>query len=229
MVRAVDGRINAGLVHELTHVGHDFRTLRTEKIIVVGFGLALAVLLGMAVLQYRTANRLVEANHWVAHTDEALTEIQGVVASTNNAESSVRGYVIIRDERLFASYSLAAVETDEHLRRLKDLVQDSVQQQRRLKSLESLVASRLNNLQDLVDLRESGGLAAAREFMATGIGLGLSNQIHDLTQAMTSNERDLLKSRTAAALKARSAASGASSLKRKRLAAIPVLSFPDMF
>src|SRR6266567_3937056 len=173
--------------------------VRTERTIVVGFGLALAILLEMSVLQYRTADRLVQANHWVAHTDEVLAEIQGVVASTDDAESSVRGYVIIRDERLFASYSLAAIETGERLRRLKELTLDNNQQQRRLKKLESLVGSRLTNLQNLADLRVSGGLAAARAFMANGIGFGLSNQIRDLTKEMTSEERALLKKRTAIA------------------------------
>jgi PAS domain S-box-containing protein len=75
---------------------------------------------------------------------------------------------------------------------------DNPRQQRRLDTLEPLVARRFNHLERVIELRREGGVPAARDFMKQGEGLRLTNDIVRITADMEKEERDLLAQRTAA-------------------------------
>ena len=169
-----------------------------EKTIAVGFGLAFSVLLAVGLVQYGTTKQLVEAGHRVAHSDAVLAGIQTVLADVKDAESWLRGYAATGDDRFLAPCRSAISETPNHLRQLRQLALDNPRQQRRLDTLEPLVARRLNHMERVIELRRDRGLLAASDFMLQGEGIRLTNDILRITADMEKEERDLLAQRTAA-------------------------------
>ena len=75
---------------------------------------------------------------------------------------------------------------------------DNPRQQRRLDTLEPLIARRFNHMERVIELRRDGGVPAASDFMLQGEGIRLTNEIERITADMEKEERDLLAQRTAA-------------------------------
>jgi PAS domain S-box-containing protein len=169
-----------------------------EKTIAVGFGLAFSVLLAVGLVQYGTTKQLVEAGHRVAHSDAVLAGIRTVLADVKDAESWLRGYAATADDRFLTPCRSAIIETPRDLRQLRQLTLDNPRQQRRLDTLEPLVARRFNHMERVIELRRDGGLLAASDFMKQGEGIRLTNDILRITADMEKEERDLLAQRTAA-------------------------------
>jgi PAS domain S-box-containing protein len=169
-----------------------------EKTIAVGFGLAFLVLLAIGLVQYATTKQLVEAGHWVVHTDAVLAGIQTVLADVKDAESWLRGYAATGDDLFLAPCRSAIIETPRDLRQLRQLTLDNPRQQRRLDTLEPLVARRFNHMERVIELRRDGGVLAASDFMLKGEGIRLTDDIERITADMEKEERGLLAQRTAA-------------------------------
>ena len=66
--------------------------------IAAGFALALAILVAIGAVSYRSTAKLTETAEWVAHTYRVLDELAEVLAGMTNAETGTRGYVITGDE-----------------------------------------------------------------------------------------------------------------------------------
>jgi PAS domain S-box-containing protein len=164
----------------------------------VGFGLAFAASLALAVLQYRSTQQLVEAGRWVAHTDDVLTAVQTVFGDVKDAESWMRGYAATGDGRFSGPYRVVKAQAPNHLRQLRQLTSDNPRQQRQLDTLESLVASRFQHLDKIAELRQEREPRAASDFMKQGEGLRLTAEIQRITAHMEEDEWRLLMSRTSA-------------------------------
>jgi PAS domain S-box-containing protein len=169
-----------------------------EKTMAVGFGLAFLVLLAVGLVQYGTTKQLVEAGHRVAHSDAVLAGIQTVLRDVKDAESWLRGYAATGDDLFLAPCRSAIIETPNDLRQLRQLTLDNPRQQRRLDTLEPLVARRFNHMDRVIELRREGGVLAASDFMLQGEGIRLTNDIERITADMEKEERGLLAQRTAA-------------------------------
>ena len=173
--------------------------MSTDKMIAIGFGLAVLILVAVGLLQYRTTQHLVEAAQLVFHADEDLAQIQSLLSGVKDAESGVRGYVATGDERFLAPYQGAAAESAKRLKGLRQLTSGNAAQQKRLDALEPLVSRRFDHLGKELQSLEEGGLPAAREFMKKGEGLRLTNSIIQVAAEMENEERRLLVQRNAAA------------------------------
>ncbi len=77
-----------------------FSGLPFEVKFLAGFGLALAILLATAVIQFRTIQALVEKDRWVAHTRAVLEELEMTVSLLGSMESDARGYVATGESSL---------------------------------------------------------------------------------------------------------------------------------
>jgi methyl-accepting chemotaxis protein len=128
------------------------------KTIAVGFGLAFSALLAVGLLQYATTKQLVQAGRLVARTDEVLVGIQTVLTDVKDAESWLRGYAATGDQMFLAPCRAAITRTPNDLRQLRQLTLDSPRQQRRLDTLEPLVARRFQHMERVIELRREGGV-----------------------------------------------------------------------
>src|SRR6202166_4280637 len=126
-----------------------------------GAGLAVAgiILLLVAGLLYRNGRSFIEASEWVSHTHEVLGELEATLSAVAEAQTATRGYIITGQEVSLDPYQAAALGVRANLERLKSLTSDNPSQQRRLAILESVVAEKLDSLQQNVTLRKQKGFA----------------------------------------------------------------------
>lgn len=156
--------------------------------------LLLAVLLG---LTYRNTQRLVEAGRWVQHSQSVIDELEALVGSLKDAESSQRGYLLTGDITDLAPYESALATVGPRLTRLMHLTADNPSQQARMARLRGLVFEGLRLMQDVIALRDHAGLEAAAQTVAAAAGQRKMGQIGEAVAQIEAAERSLLGSRTA--------------------------------
>ena len=172
--------------------------LSLERRIQVGFGIAVAIIVAVGAASLRSTDATVSGAHWVAHTLQVRAELEAGFADLMEAETGVRGYVITGDTSYLAPYRFARATLSSRLRGLRALTADNPAQQRRLDSLDALVATRLERFQWTVETRRTGGPAAAGRAVIGGRGKELMQQVRELVRQMEDDEERLLAERSAA-------------------------------
>ncbi len=127
--------------------------ISTVPKVYVGFGAAALVLSLIGAVSYRSTVRAEETAHWVAHTHEVLTSVEGLVAALADAQNAVRGYVITGNESHLESYRDAVGSVRREYRQLRGLTADNDSQQRRLDALGPLIDARFHALEEVRRLR----------------------------------------------------------------------------
>lgn len=109
--------------------------------LVAGFGGIVAIILFLLALAYNNFARLSEANVWNRHTLEVLLEIDRIATSVLQVQSSTRGYLLTGNEALVAPIRNDYATARAHLKRAQALTADNAQQQDRLRRLDTLLAT----------------------------------------------------------------------------------------
>ncbi|MEJ1972566.1 MAG: CHASE3 domain-containing protein [Lacunisphaera sp.] len=167
-----------------------------------GFALALAILVIIGTVAYRSIGKLTETAGWVAHTQQVLVVLEDVLSSMKDAETGQRGYVITGDEKYLAPFQAAQSEIGGEIKSLRDLTKDNPNQQRRLDRLEPLISGRdgkFFELQESIEARRDKGFDAALQIVRTDRGRSIMDDIRKIVQEMVDDENGLLKIRTAEA------------------------------
>ena len=167
--------------------------------IALSFALGLGIFTTIAALAYRNTQQLIERSEWQTHTYEVLAELRALEIQLATAESGVRGYVIVGDQRYMSPYDDAVKGIDQTLEDLQRLTQDNLKQQQRLGELEPLFRERIQVFKQSITLRQQGGVAAVQRFATTSGGRGreLTETIRGVIAQMEAEERNLLNLRTA--------------------------------
>jgi methyl-accepting chemotaxis protein len=165
----------------------------------VGFGITLAVFLVVGIVAYRSVTQQTEAADWVAHTREVQNQLTQLLSNLQDAETGQRGYLITGVEGYLAPYTSGTALAEENRKHLAQLVADNPRQQARADALAPLIAEKLAELQQTIDVRKSRDFAAAQSIVLSDRGKKAMDAIRTLLQEMNSEEDDLLKKRTDAA------------------------------
>ncbi|HKX28298.1 MAG TPA: CHASE3 domain-containing protein, partial [Blastocatellia bacterium] len=162
-----------------------------------GYGVALAALLIIGVVSYRATTSLIDAAEWRSHTYEALHNLEELSSLLKDAETGQRGYIITRDESYLEPYRTAVGLIDRGSRNLRSLLADNPAQQRKLDALEPLIASKLAELKETIDLRRDQGFEQALQVIRTDRGKKAMDDLRRLIGEVGNTEEDLLKLREA--------------------------------
>ena len=138
-----------------------------ERLVPLAFACALALLVGVGIVSYRSTTAMRQDARRVMHAHEVLSELDGTLLALKDAETGQRGFLLTGVEDHLASYSAGSVAVGKRLRRLRELTADNPGQQRRLDAVGPVVAARLVKLQESVDRRRAG-LPPAAESLAAG-------------------------------------------------------------
>ena len=160
-----------------------------------GYALALLVLLVLGLLSYRNTRGLIEGADMKAHTFEVLGRLGGLISALQNAETGQRGYLLVGEESYLQPYNEGIASASQILQDLRTLTSDDPLQQNRLAVLEPLVADKMAELKETVDLRSSKGLDAAMQIVRTNRGKAEMDDIRKIVSDMRAEEDRLLKSR----------------------------------
>ncbi len=163
---------------------------------VAGFTLVFIVLILGAIVSLWNINHIVDSVGWVAHTREVESRLQRFFATIRDVEASFRGYAIVGDERFLSNLQADEVHMRESLAVLFDLTVDNVEQQDRLKDLQTRVQAYLDAVHEGVELRKrSGGLEAVRLFIQTDRPRAIAEEIRDRVADLNKAEEALLEKR----------------------------------
>jgi signal transduction histidine kinase len=164
--------------------------------VAAGFGFALAILLCVAFLSYRSVEQGNDDRRWVMHTHQVLEALDAVLANILDVESGVRGFVLLGDKSFLGAYSVALTQIGQNVKKVRELTADNPVQQKSLDVLEPLIASRLQRAEFMIALRSREGLAEAAQPANLGVGQELMGQIRGRLDTMKAEEVRLLQLRT---------------------------------
>ena len=167
-----------------------------------GFALAVAILVVIAVVGFRTSEALMENDRWVDHTHEVRTTLAELTTQLARAEGAMRGYVISRDDGFLELYRAALDQGRRSFDAVRSLTADNPAQQRRLDELRPVIDQRIDHAQRTIDARVNTSFEAASKLVTGPEVKQMNDYIRKVADEMDADEERLLGSRSRDALAA---------------------------
>jgi PAS domain S-box-containing protein len=174
----------------------------TERKVRVGFAIAMTFLGAIGIVSYLSVVRLTENSLLVAHAQLVMSNIDALVSTTFETESSQRAYVLTGEEPFAADYTRAMGRVDGLVQQLRDAVSTEPAQLARVQPLADAIRARMQRSTELIELRRAGGLAAVQQMLSQSSrrpGPSLQERIQTLAQEMKVAEIEVLNERELAA------------------------------
>jgi PAS domain S-box-containing protein len=165
-----------------------------EKLILLGFGLTLGVLLLVAGIAWNIAVPMAP-HQSVDHTREVLAELDALRSHTDNAEKSQQSYFLTQEKGALVLRDVAVQALGLSVQRLLALTDDNSQQQERVLQLQAAVDERVRVLGANQAAFDTQGNKVMRALVSDGNTA--SSELHQLTDAAVQEEKALLVSRKA--------------------------------
>jgi PAS domain S-box-containing protein len=147
---------------------------------------ALLILLGISFLSYRDWAAFQRSGPQVQHSRELLREIEHVLSSVKDAETSQRGFVLTGNTEYLAEYNGATAALPSQISELRSSVADEPSERTRVATLEGLVSEKLSELQETVTLRRTEGFKAALAVVDTNRGKHAMDDIRKIGEDLRS-------------------------------------------
>jgi len=157
-------------------------------------GVAVSALLGTVI--YRNALQMVDAARAESHTYKVIATLENLLLTIRDTEANQRNYLLTGNEQFLPTFSTVNQSIDRKLLDLRLMTQDNVAQQQYLDQVEPLIRSRMERLEDGVQVRRNQGLNAAVQGVITGRGNPLMEQVQEIMDTMRNQELTLLETRT---------------------------------
>jgi signal transduction histidine kinase len=161
----------------------------------LGFGAALAIVLAIDVVSYRSLRALiahVEAMFQIERIDHELIHVLRLL---QDAETGQRGFVITGEKSYLQPYEEALRTLHQDIGRMREMVlrvgsrplQDSVN------ALDPLVDEKLAELRDTIEARRQEGFDAAQVLVRSNHGMNAMNNIRRLIGEMRRETREMIR------------------------------------
>jgi CHASE3 domain sensor protein len=161
------------------------------------FLLALAILLGVGWLAYRTTGQLVHTNERVTESYRVLSELDALFAAIQEAESSRRGFWITGHPEHLAVFEHSVTMARQGLRTLDELLTGRPVQYPRLETMRPLVQGRLAMLEEALAMQQESRMDQARAQAVVERGHEATMQIREVRVLMDQREQEMLAARHA--------------------------------
>lgn len=169
------------------------------KKITTAVAIGLLGLLITGAISYVNVSRLRQTSEWVTHTHQVLETKETILSLLKDAETGQRGYLITGEQRYLEPYNNAVSGLNQAVTKLRDLTADNPVQQRRIADLEPLLAAKMQELKETIDLRSEQGFEPARKVVLTDRGKQVMDGIRGKLSEIENEERTLLLRREAEA------------------------------
>jgi methyl-accepting chemotaxis protein len=146
---------------------------------------------------YRSANRLVEDQSSVAHTQLVRRTVAQLLTHLIDAETGQRGYIITGADNFLDPYRSGTAALDKVYADVRAQTADNQDQQRRIDELRPLIDERLARMQLVIDRRRQDGFEAAAAMTSSGEGKQMMERIRALVAEIDAQEVRLLEQRSA--------------------------------
>ena len=170
-------------------------TLKTDTNIIVGFAVAVGVLLLTAAASFWSIQGLSQQTDQVEHTYKVMQEVEAITAVLKDAQAGTRGYLLTGDTVFLRPYSMATGQLPASLARVQALTADNPIQQQRLDSLRQLVEQEFRILRPLTEINSAMNKSAMQTLLDTD--RQTLRQVRILYARIKNNEMNLLIQRSA--------------------------------
>jgi len=169
-----------------------------ERKILAGFLLALVISLIVGIVLYQNATRVISTERWVRHTHEVIDQLDQLLDSVIDLDAGQRGYLLTTNETFLRQVDAAGQKIPDQLDKLRQLTADNPIQQQQIPSLRSALKTKLESVNQVIDLRRTVGVDAARARMADQLSKGHLDESRNILNGMKADERKLYESRSVA-------------------------------
>src|SRR5579862_5374257 len=169
--------------------------------VIAGFGAALAILIFIGVLSYRSMVRNDEDRQWVTHSHRVLEQVDTVVTDLLNAETGERGFILTGESSFLKPYTEALAHVNEDVGELRRITSDNPIQRQAVDRVDPLISERLGMLRERIEVRKKEGLVSGAEMVRQGPGKLYMDRIREQFDGMKQEENRLLILRTDEAFK----------------------------
>jgi signal transduction histidine kinase/ActR/RegA family two-component response regulator len=167
---------------------------RFEKSIALGAGLIAVMLVASATLDFWNTRRLNEGASSVVHAQKVLTLTSDIVWTLTDAESGVRGFILVGDDKYLHPFQDATERLDDLFAALHQETADSPEQNSHVRRLEEAATVRMGRLGQAIALRRKS-LPEALQFVATGEGRRQTDRLRELVANVEGVEHAVLAAR----------------------------------
>ena len=169
----------------------------SSRAIQFAFGSAIAILLVVGALSYRSIAISNKSNRLVQHTNQVLENLQNLVLAMVTVESDARGFVLTGNDSYIDSYHAGMARVGQYRAIIADLTMDNPRQQRRLPGLEVVVTQKIARTDKILELARTDGLQSAADATRSGVGQQLMDDFATAVDEMRAEELRLLAVREA--------------------------------
>ena len=159
------------------------------------FGVALAVLVFVALAAIRNINRATAGSDWVNHTHAVIMEADALQSAYHAGDGALRTYLLTGDPRDLAATREAFGEMSEHFEVVKALAKDEAEHAPKFARLQVLFTERMEFAREVIAAREKNDAGTVRRLLAASAGNEAAQEINRLIEKLQLAERELLTAR----------------------------------
>jgi signal transduction histidine kinase len=156
-------------------------------------------LFALFVVDLTTLSSIDSSRAWIAHTREIQNVLSRTRAALVDAETGQRGFLLTGEDDYLDPLRTARQLVPSLVAEAKQMTEGDAPQQAGVMELESLAASKLNELESTVEVYRRGDAAGAVRMVRSDRGKVLMDQIRELVSRMRAQEDAGLEARTAKA------------------------------
>jgi methyl-accepting chemotaxis protein len=153
--------------------------------------MAMAIAAFIFLTRQRTQN-FTHASSLVERSHQSLNEIERIFSSVKDADSGHRDYLLTGNDASLEPFRSAQGGMAKELERLREFISDNPEQMKRLEVLQGIIAQKMDNLRNNIEVRRTQGFEAAQAELNSGRSKKLMEDIRLATADMRQAEEELL-------------------------------------
>ena len=157
----------------------------------LGLSAVLMLFLISGVISYLNTRTLNENAQVVTHTHEVLSALDDILSLVKDAETGQRGYLLTGKESYLEPYNAALISIDEEIGLVERLTSDNPAQQSLIPILRSRIKTKLDELDETIQLRRVQGFDSALAVVVSDRGKNAMDMIRAHVETMEKVEQDL--------------------------------------
>ncbi|MFN8571729.1 MAG: PAS domain-containing protein [Gemmatimonadaceae bacterium] len=161
----------------------------TERRVLAGYSLALAILGVIALASLGSIQRLRLDAARMQHANEAIGSLEGVLSSALEVGTALRGYLLTGDTTHLAIIARAERSADSTLRALRAMPSLDSAERETLDTAAATLGRRVAVAQEIASIRQAHGLDSARQVWDRGIGVALQDSVRARIRQIQQTER----------------------------------------
>ena len=157
-----------------------------------GYGVAFLLLLISYCLVFFMNGKLTDQSNEVVHTNEILTQLELTLSNIKDAETGVRGYLVMKDDKFLVPYYESVKQTTTEISALRSLINSGIQQ-KRVDTLNVLIVKKMGILKGALAIFENAGQIVTDSLKTSAYnGKEAMDEIRILIAKMKEEEKNAL-------------------------------------